>query len=193
MLAGESISHPDKARPAAGLHKPSCGVSVSGLSESCEARLHPIKNTPVYTHYGVAQRALRRIAPSISALARIKVGGWRDDATGPMQVVSGPMGRQRVHFEAPPAEHLETETSRFLGWLNGASNEPPLIRAGLGHLWFVTLHTFDDGNGRIARAIGDLLLARADGSSQRCATLTTFWRGVCYGNQMRAGGVPAMS
>jgi Fic family protein len=72
-----------------------------------------------------------------------------------------------VHFEAPPADRLEAETSRFLDWLNAASNETPLLKAGLGHLWFVTLHPFDDGNGRIARAIGDLLLARADGSPQR--------------------------
>ncbi len=89
------------------------------------------------------------------------------DASGPMQLVSGPIGRQKVHFEAPPADRLELETSRFLDWLNSASNEPPLLKAGLGHLWFVTLHPFDDGNGRIARAIGDLLLARADGSPQR--------------------------
>lgn len=99
-----------------------------------------------------------------SGRSKIKVGNWRDDATGPMQVVSGPIGRQRVHFEAPPADRLEAETGRFLGWLNAPSNEPPLIKAGLGHLWFVTLHPFDDGNGRIARAIGDLLLSRADGS-----------------------------
>lgn len=102
-----------------------------------------------------------------SGLAKLKVGSWRDDASGPMQVVSGPIGRRRVHFEAPPAAHLEAETSRFLDWLNGPSGEPPLLKAGLGHLWFVTLHPFDDGNGRIARAIGDLLLARADGSPQR--------------------------
>jgi Fic family protein len=89
-----------------------------------------------------------------------------------MQVVSGPIGRQRVHFEAPPADRLEAETSSFLDWLNGASNEPPLLKAGLGHLWFVTLHPFDDGNGRIARAIGDLLLARADGSPQRFYSLS---------------------
>ena len=107
-----------------------------------------------------------------SGLSRIKVGAWRDDANGPMQVVSGPIGRQRVHFEAPPADRLETETSRFLDWLNGASNESPLLKAGLGHLWFVTLHPFDDGNGRIARAIGDLLLARADGSPQRFYSLS---------------------
>ena len=107
-----------------------------------------------------------------SGLVRITVGGWRDDASGPMQVVSGPVGRRRVHFEAPPAVHLETETSRFLDWINRASDEPPLIKAGLGHLWFVTLHPFDDGNGRIARAIGDLLLARADGSPQRFYSLS---------------------
>ena len=107
-----------------------------------------------------------------SGRSKIKVGGWRDDASGPMQVVSGPIGRQRLHFEAPPAERLEAENSRFFDWLNGASNEPPLIKAGLGHLWFVTLHPFDDGNGRIARAIGDLLLARADGSPQRFYSLS---------------------
>jgi Fic family protein len=107
-----------------------------------------------------------------SGLTRIKVGEWRDDAGGPMQVVSGPIGRRRVHFEAPPAERLETEIRRFLDWLNDTSNQPPLIRAGLGHLWFVTLHPFDDGNGRIARAIGDLLLARADGSPQRFYSLS---------------------
>lgn len=104
---------------------------------------------------------------SYSGLSRIKVGGWRDDASGPMQVVSGPIGRQHVHFEAPPADRLESETRRFLDWMNRSSSEPPLLKAGLGHLWFVTLHPFDDGNGRIARAVGDLLLARADGSPQR--------------------------
>lgn len=107
-----------------------------------------------------------------AGLARIKVGGWRDDASGPMQVVSGPIGRQRVHFEAPPADRLEAETRCFLDWVNRASGEPALLKAGLGHLWFVTLHPFEDGNGRIARAIGDLLLARADGSPQRFYSLS---------------------
>jgi Fic family protein len=95
------------------------------------------------------------------------VGGWRDDATGPMQVVSGPPGRQRVHFEAPPADSLPSEAGRFIHWANSASNEPSLIEAGLAHLWLVTLHPFDDGNSRIARAVGDLFLARADGSPRR--------------------------
>ncbi len=107
-----------------------------------------------------------------SGLTQINVAHWRDDANGPMQVVSGPIGRQRIHFQAPPAYTLESELGQFLSWLNGPAQEPALIRAGLGHLWFVTLHPFDDGNGRIARAIGDLLLARADGSPQRFYSLS---------------------
>lgn len=107
-----------------------------------------------------------------SGLAKIQVAGWRDDASGPMQVVSGPLGRQKVHFEAPPADRLAVEVEHFLAWLNADSAEPPLIKAGLGHVWLVTLHPFDDGNGRIARAIGDLLLARADDSPQRFYSLS---------------------
>lgn len=108
-----------------------------------------------------------------SSRARITVAAWRNDAHGPMQVVSGPVGRERVHFEAPPATQLPAETARFLAWVNApAPSEPALIRAALGHLWFVTLHPFDDGNGRIARAIGDLLLARADGSPERFYSLS---------------------
>jgi len=107
-----------------------------------------------------------------SGLTRIRVGAWRDDATGPMQVVSGQGLRQRVHFEAPPATRLATEMPRFISWVNDAACEPALIKAGLGHLWLVTLPSFDDGNGRIARAVGDLLLARADGSPQRFYSLS---------------------
>ena len=107
-----------------------------------------------------------------TGISKINVGAWRDDATGPMQVVSGPIGRQRVHFEAPPASQLKTETAVFLDWANASSGEPPLIKAGLAHLWFVTLHPFDDGNGRIARAVGDLFLGRADGSPQRFYSLS---------------------
>jgi len=107
-----------------------------------------------------------------AGLVRISIGGWRNDATGHMQVVSGPLGRQRVHFEAPPADRLESETARFLAWANSASTEPLLVKAGLAQLWFVTLHPLDDGNGRIARALGDLFLARADGSPQRFYSLS---------------------
>lgn len=107
-----------------------------------------------------------------SGMARINVAAWRDDESGPMQVISGPMGRQKVHFEAPPADRLPSEMARFIDWLNAESDVPPLLKSGLGHLWFVTLHPFDDGNGRIARAVGDLLLARADGSPQRFYSLS---------------------
>ena len=102
--------------------------------------------------------------------SRIRVGAWRDDRTGPMQVVSGPMGRERVHFEAPPAASLDREMTRFLAWFNedGASaGTDAVMTAALAHLWFVTIHPFDDGNGRIARAIADLALARSEQSTQR--------------------------
>jgi len=107
-----------------------------------------------------------------SGMHKIRVGQWRDDAEGPMQVVSGPVHRRKVHYEAPPAASLEMETARFLAWANKETGEPLLVKAGLAHLWFVTLHPFDDGNGRIARAVGDLFLARADGSPQRFYSLS---------------------
>jgi len=101
-----------------------------------------------------------------SGMNRISVGRWRNDGHGPMQVVSGPIGDQKVHFEAPPAERLTAEVAAFLDWANTDTGEPDVIKAGIAHLWLVTLHPFDDGNGRIARAVADMLLARADGSSQ---------------------------
>lgn len=107
-----------------------------------------------------------------SGMGRIAVGRWRDDAGGSMQVVSGPLGRHWLHYEAPPAATLSAEIARFLAWANAATDEPTLIKAGLAHLWFVTLHPFDDGNGRIARAVGDLFLARADGAPQRFYSLS---------------------
>jgi Fic family protein len=102
-----------------------------------------------------------------SAMTKIIVGAWRRDRTGPMQVVSGPAGRERVHYEAPAAKLLGEEMTRFLEWFNGSDDLDPVLRAGLAHLWFVTIHPFDDGNGRIARAIADMALARSDDSPQR--------------------------
>ncbi len=102
-----------------------------------------------------------------SGLLSIKTGGWRDDSTGPMQVVSGPHGRERVHFQAPPAERLDAEMARFLTWFHAPYRGNGLVRAALAHLWFVTIHPFDDGNGRIARAITDMALAQLEHSEQR--------------------------
>lgn len=107
-----------------------------------------------------------------SGINKIAIGQWRNDVDGPMQVVSGPVGRRKVHFQAPPADVLPVEMARFLAWANDQANIPELLKAGLAHLWFVTLHPFDDGNGRIARAVGDLFLARADGSPQRFYSLS---------------------
>ncbi|PAT40074.1 cell filamentation protein Fic [Vandammella animalimorsus] len=107
-----------------------------------------------------------------SGMTPIAIGRWRDDADGPMQVLSGPLGRRRLHFQAPPAQALPAQMQRFLDWANADGHEPALLKAGLAHLWFVTLHPFDDGNGRIARAVGDLFLARADGSPQRFYSLS---------------------
>jgi Fic family protein len=103
-----------------------------------------------------------------SGLGKIIVGAWRDDAAGPMQVVSGPIGNEKVRYEAPAASLLVGEMSRFLSWANERkSSTDPVLRAALGHLWFVTIHPFDDGNGRIARAIADWLLARSENTTQR--------------------------
>ncbi len=102
-----------------------------------------------------------------SGMHRITAGAWRTDRTAPMQVVSGPVGRERVHFEAPAAGRLDDEMQRFLEWFNGDMTMEPVLKAALAHLWFVTIHPFDDGNGRIARAIADMSLARSEGSSQR--------------------------
>ena len=107
-----------------------------------------------------------------SGMSKIAIGQWRHDSDGPMQVVSGSMGRRKVHFQAPPASALPVEMATFLAWANAETSEPALVKAGLAHLWFVTVHPFDDGNGRIARAVGDLFLARADGSPQRFYSLS---------------------
>ncbi|WP_128932117.1 Fic family protein [Bradyrhizobium zhanjiangense] len=103
-----------------------------------------------------------------SGMRKIVVGAWRTAETGPMQVVSGPIGRERVHYEAPPVDRLDKEMQTFLDWFNGnASGIDPVLKAALAHLWFVTIHPFEDGNGRIARAIADLALSRSEQSAQR--------------------------
>jgi Fic family protein len=102
-----------------------------------------------------------------SGLYAITVGAWRNDSKGPMQVVSGPVGKENVHYEAPAAARLDREMSDFLKWANDTDDTDPILRAARAHLWFVAIHPFDDGNGRIARAIADWALARSENSSQR--------------------------
>ncbi len=100
-------------------------------------------------------------------MARIRVGGWRDDRTGPMQVVSGPLGKEHVAYEAPQADRIEHEMQGFIDWFERGPSLDPVLKAGVAQLWFVTIHPFDDGNGRLARAIADLALARSEHSPQR--------------------------
>jgi len=102
-----------------------------------------------------------------SGMVKIRIGDWRDDSTGPMQVVSGPVGKEKVHYEAPPAARLPGEMAKFINWFEEPKDTDLLLTAGLAHLWFVTIHPFDDGNGRIARAIADMALARSEKTGQR--------------------------
>lgn len=108
-----------------------------------------------------------------SGMHLITVGNWRTLDTGPMRVVSGPIGKEKIHFEAPSADRLENEMELFLLWFEENSDIDPVLKAGIAHFWFVTIHPFEDGNGRIARAIGDMALARADGTQDRFYSLSS--------------------
>ena len=108
-----------------------------------------------------------------SGLRPIVTGALRPTSTDPMRVVSGPIGRERVHFEAPGAADLPLQVKRFLAWFESEETPDQLLKAGVAHLWFLTLHPYEDGNGRLARALTDLLLARGDGSPRRFFSLST--------------------
>jgi len=108
-----------------------------------------------------------------SGMKRIRTGAWRDASSDPMQIVSGAIGHERVHFEAPDAVRLPKEMRQFLDWFEGDTDGDLVERAGLAHLWFVTIHPFGDGNGRIARAIADLTLARSERSAQRFYSMSS--------------------
>lgn len=102
-----------------------------------------------------------------SGMFKIKVAAWRDHEKGPMQVVSGAMGKERVHYEAPDAGRLAKEMKVFLKWFNSSVTTDLVLKSAIAHFWFVSIHPFDDGNGRIARAIADMVLAKADADKQR--------------------------
>lgn len=104
---------------------------------------------------------------------KFRVGAWRDDSQGPMQVLSGPIGRHKIHYEAPMAAHIDSEMRKFLKWLDSNEQEDPLLKASIAHLWFVTIHPFEDGNGRIGRAIAEMCLARSDGGEQRFYSMSS--------------------
>ena len=108
-----------------------------------------------------------------SGMHRITVGSWRGVSSDVMQVVSGPLGREKIHFEAPVYNRLDAEMDRFIHWFNGSSGMDPVLKSSLAHFWFVTIHPFDDGNGRIARAISDMLLAKSEKSTQRFYSMSS--------------------
>jgi Fic family protein len=108
-----------------------------------------------------------------SGMSRITVGAWRTAESGPMRVVSGPIGREKVHYEAPTAERLEAEMESYLQWFNAPPNLDPVLKAAIAHFWFVTIHPFEDGNGRIARAIADMALSRADETKDRFYSMSS--------------------
>ena len=103
----------------------------------------------------------------LSNLYKITLGYWRKDTTGPMQVVSGPIGKEKVHFQAPSSERIEPEMKKFIDWFENERDIDLVLKAAIAHVWFVTIHPFDDGNGRITRALTDMVLARSDKSIRR--------------------------
>ena len=108
-----------------------------------------------------------------TGMHKIRVGNWRDDSIGPMQVVSGPMGKETVHFEAPAASLLMQEMKQFIDWINKTNNNDPVLNAAISHLWLITIHPFEDGNGRIARAITDMMLCRSENKTQRFYSMSS--------------------
>lgn len=108
-----------------------------------------------------------------SGMHKITVGAWRNDQHGPMQVVSGPIGKEKVHFQAPKAERLDEEMAQFLDWFESGIAIDPVLKSGIAHLWFVTIHPFDDGNGRIARAVAEMALSRADQTMERFYSMSS--------------------
>ncbi len=156
------------------------GIHMAGLrptSRNVEGTVEMILDaTQLFTHPLTKERLFNWHAALFSTrrsgLHPITVGGWRTIEAGPMQVVSGPIGRERVHFEAPNADRIEQEMASFLAWFERKVDTDPVLKAGIAHLWFVTLHPFEDGNGRIGRAIADMALARADGIPERFYSLS---------------------
>jgi Fic family protein len=108
-----------------------------------------------------------------SGMYKIIMGKWRDDSTGPMQVVSGALGKEKVHFEAPPAREIRKEMKSFISWFNKESDQDLILKSAISHLWFITIHPFEDGNGRIARALSEMLLTRSDETPQRFYSMSS--------------------
>ena len=201
-IEGEQLP-PDEVRSSIARR---LGIAVGGLSESSRAVDGVVRMMLDATQRFDEPLSDHRLFEWHSALfpvghhaqQRMMIGAWRTDAHGPMQVVSGSLAEPRVHFEAPAAARVAGEMQQFFDWLNAPSAQDPVLRAAVAHFWFVTIHPFDDGNGRIARAIADLALARADGRRERYYSMSAqieAERGEYYRQLERAqrGGVDITS
>lgn len=170
-IEGEQLP-PDEVRSSIARR---LGIPVGGLSEASRTVEGVVQMMLDATQRYDEPLTTQRLFDWHSALfpvghgarSRLTIGAWRRDEQGPMQVVSGSLAEPRVHFEAPAAERVPGEMAQFLDWMNAPTVQDPVLRAAVAHFWFVTIHPFDDGNGRIARAIADLVLARADGRRER--------------------------
>ena len=157
------------------------GIDIGGLSDSDRAVDGIVDIVMDATSNHAHDLSLERLLSwhaalfplGYSGIHKISAGQLRDDRLGPMQVISGAIGREKVHFEAPPASCLRSEITQFLNWFNASQSLDPYLKAGIAHLWFVTIHPFDDGNGRIGRAIADMALSRADQSRDRFYSLSS--------------------
>ena len=177
-IEGEKLN-PDAVRSSVGLR---LGLPGAGLrvvrDQRAEGLVEILLDATV--HYS-QKMTLERIwgwhaalfPTGYSGMVKISAGQWRDDAKGPMQVVSGPIGQETVHFEAPPAKKLDKEMEIFISWINTEDQLDGILRAGLAHIWFVTIHPFDDGNGRIARTLTEMLLARDEENPKRFYSLSS--------------------
>ena len=157
------------------------GIDIGGLSDSDRAVDGIVDIVMDATSNHAHDLSLERLLSwhaalfplGYSGIHKISAGQLRDDCLGPMQVISGAIGREKIHFEAPPASCLRSEITQFLNWFNASQSLDPYLKAGIAHLWFVTIHPFDDGNGRIGRAIADMALSRADQSRDRFYSLSS--------------------
>lgn len=168
IIEGEHLD-PEAVRTSLARH-------LSGSVEQADQQVDGVVSTVLeaITHYAQPLTSERLFSwhdtlfpSSYCIISTINTESWRDDIAGPMQVVSGPIGHQKIHYQAPPAQRLNEEMTRFIGWFNAPATMDPFLKAGLAHLWFLTIHPFGDGNGRIARAISDMALTRAHGMVQR--------------------------
>ncbi len=177
-IEGETLN-PDAVRSSVGRH---LGIPDAGLKNVQDQKVDGLIQILLDATNNHSQKLISdrlfawhaALFPAgFSGMVKISVAQWRDDKQGPMQVVSRPVGNKKVHFEAPPAHLLETQMKTFISWINEKTDMDGIIQAALSHLWFITIHPFDDGNGRIARTLTDMLLARDENNPKRFYSLSS--------------------